>query len=268
MASKPSVLIITGNGLNCEIESQAAWARAGATANRIHLHDLLASPARLQDHRALMFIGGFSYGDHMGSGLVMGLRIRNAMREELSAFIESGGLVLGVCNGFQVMVKIGLLPGLDGDYFSQRLALMQNDTGHFRNDWVEVKFESDSPCVFTRGLDDMSLPIRHGEGKVFTPDRRVLEEVERAGCVACRYAHPDTGEPTDQYPWNPNGSLHAIAGLCDPSGRIFGLMPHPEAYLFPENHPSWNEDRVAGSLPSEGHGLQIFRNAVEFMQTS
>jgi phosphoribosylformylglycinamidine synthase len=265
MGSKPSVLIITGNGLNCEAESQAAWERSGAVVRLIHLNDLLASAAILQDHQALMFIGGFSYGDHMGSGLVMGLRIRNALRAELSRFIESGGLILGVCNGFQVMIKIGLLPGLDGDYFSQRLALMQNDSGHFRNDWVELKFESNSPCVFTRGLDEMSLPIRHGEGKVFTPDRRVIEQVEKAGCVACRYTHPETGEPTNQFPWNPNGSQHAIAGLCDPSGRVFGLMPHPEAYLLPENHPAWSFDRLTGGLPRERLGLQLFRNAVDYM---
>ena len=267
MAFDPRVLIITGNGLNCEAESQVAWERAGAFAHRGHLHDLLSSPSLLRAHQALMFIGGFSYGDHMGSGLVMGLRVRNALRDELFRFIDSGGLILGVCNGFQVMIKIGLLPGLDGDYFTQRLALMQNDSGHFRNDWVELKFEPNSPCVFTRGLDMMPLPIRHGEGKVFTPDRRLLDRLEQAGCVACRYVDPEDGQPTGRYPCNPNGSLNAIAGLSDPSGRVFGLMPHPEAYLFPENHPAWDLDRHRGRLPQEGLGLRIFRNAVDFLRS-
>ena len=263
---KPPILIITGYGVNCEAESRVAWERAGAAPEQVHLHDLLERPERLMDFQGLMFIGGFSFGDHMGSGHVLALRLRHRMREPLERFLQAGRLILGVCNGFQVMVKLGLLPGLNGNYFSQTVALTQNDCGTFQNFWITLRFEHNTPCVFTRGLDRMPLPIRHGEGKVFVPDGELLETLEDAHCVACRYVDPATGAPTMAFPHNPNGSVHAIAGLCDPTGRLFGLMPHPEAYLFPENHPHWPRQRLDGTLPAEGLGLRLFRNAVAFLQ--
>jgi phosphoribosylformylglycinamidine synthase len=266
MASKVQVLIITGYGLNCEAESRHAWERAGAEASLVHLHDLLEHPGQLHDHAALMFIGGFSYGDHMSSGHVFALRLRNRLRDDLQRFIDDGKLMLGVCNGFQIMIKLGLLPGLDGAYFDQKLALMQNDCGTFQNFWVDLRFEPDSPCVFTRGLERMTLPIRHGEGKIFTPKKDVLAAVEEAGGAACRYVDPDSGKPTQAFPHNPNGSLNAIAGLTDRTGRLFGLMPHPEAFLFPWNHPRWDLRKAGGgALPEHGDGLTIFRNAVTYL---
>ncbi len=265
MPEKPRILIITGYGLNCEAESRHAWALAGADPELVHLNDLLERPRRLSDYAGLMFIGGFSFGDHMTSGHVFAARLRHRLREPLEKFIADGRLILGVCNGFQIMVKLGLLPGLDGEYFEQRVALIQNEVGHFQNFWVEIRFEPSSPCVFTRGLDRISLPIRHGEGRLFTPDRELLARIEAGGCVACRYADPATGRPADAFPHNPNGSLHAIAGLSDPTGRIFGLMPHPEAFLYPENHPHWDRRRHTGPLPERGLGLRIFENAVCFL---
>ncbi len=259
------VLIITGYGLNCEAESKYAWELAGARPEFVYFGDLLAQPARLRDFAALMFIGGFAYGDHMTSGHVFALRARHRMSGELEAFINQGKLILGVCNGFQIMVKLGLLPGLDGDYFTQTLSIIQNDCGTFQNRWVNLRFESASPCVFTRGLTSMPLPIRHGEGKVFTLDKNLLKRLETLSCVPCRYADRASGEPTQIFPDNPNGSLNAIAGLCDPTGRIFGLMPHPEAYLYPENHPQWEIQRQHGTLPEHGLGLTLFRNAVEHL---
>lgn len=262
---KPPVLIITGYGLNCEAESRHAWEQAGAAPQLVHLNDLLENPARLREFAALMFIGGFSYGDHMTSGHVFALRVKHHLREELARFIEEKKLILGVCNGFQIMVKLGLLPGLDNDSFTQTVSLMQNDCGSFQNFWVELRFEPRSPCVFTRGLDRMPLPIRHGEGKIFTLDKGLLARIEAAGCVACRYVDPATGEPAQAHPHNPNGSLNAIAGLCDPSGRVFGLMPHPEAYLHSRNHPNWDLQVRGGSLPEHGLGLELFRNAVNYL---
>ncbi len=264
----PKILIITGYGLNCEAESKHAWTLAGAAPELLHLNDLLAQPARLHDYAGLMFIGGFSYGDHMGSGLAFGARVRHHLRDDLAKFIGEGKLILGVCNGFQIMTKLGLLPGLDNDYFTQQVALMHNDCGAFQNFWVTLRFEDKSPCVFTRGLGLMPLPIRHGEGKVFTLDRELLARLEQLGCAACRYADPATGAATDQFPLNPNGSLNAIAGLCDPTGRVFGLMPHPEAYLFPENHPQWDLQKLRGELPAQGAGLKIFQNAVAFLKSA
>jgi phosphoribosylformylglycinamidine synthase len=200
----------------------------------------------------------------MSSGHVFALRVKHRMREDLQKFIDAGNLVLGVCNGFQIMVKLGLLPGLDNDYFTQTVSLMQNDCGSFQNFWVRLRFESQSPCVFTRGLEFMPLPIRHGEGKIFTTDAKVIEQIEALGCAAARYADA-AGNPTKDFPANPNGSLNAIAGLCDPTGRIFGLMPHPEAYLFPENHPNWDIQKLNGTLPAQGLGLKFFENGVKYL---
>jgi phosphoribosylformylglycinamidine synthase subunit PurQ / glutaminase len=266
MASSIPILIITGYGLNCEAESKHAWELAGARPELMHFNDLLAQPSRLADFAGLTFVGGFSYGDHMTSGHVFALRTRHRLSGELERFIQQGKLIMGVCNGFQIMVKLGLLPGLDKDFFTQKLSIMQNDCGAFQNFWVRLRFESGSPCVFTRGLTSLPLPVRHGEGKVFSLDKVLIRRLEALGCVPCRYADPETGEATQRFPHNPNGSLNAIAGLCDPSGRIFGLMPHPEAYLYPENHPHWEVQRDCGALPEQGLGLSLFRNAVEHLQ--
>ena len=264
MASKPSVLILTGYGLNCEAESRTAWERAGAEVTLLHLNDLFEQPARLHDFQALMFIGGFSFGDHMGSGHVFAARLRHRMNPALLSFIERGGLVMGVCNGFQIMVKLGLLPGLDGDHATQRLALTRNDIGHFQNFWIEIGFDAGSPCVFTRGLERMSLPIRHGEGKLVVSNRALLTRMQKEGCIACRYLDPVRGVPTHRFPHNPNGSIDAIAGVCDPTGRVFGLMPHPEAFLYPWNHPHY-EFRDPRPDAEAGDGLKLFRNAVEWL---
>ncbi|MDD3276747.1 MAG: phosphoribosylformylglycinamidine synthase subunit PurQ [Kiritimatiellales bacterium] len=264
---KPKILIITGYGVNCEAESSRAWELAGAEPVQVHLNDLLDNPAQMRDFRGLMFIGGFSYGDHMTSGHVFALRVKHHLREELQKFIDAGKIILGVCNGFQTMTKIGLLPGLNGEYFDPKVALMQNDCGTFQNFWVNLKFEAASPCIFTKGLSGMPMPIRHGEGKIFTTDKTVIEQIETLGCAAARYADAD-GNPTMDFPANPNGSLNAIAGLCDPTGRIFGLMPHPEAYLFPENHPNWDVQKLNGTLPPQGLGLKLFENGVKFLAAS
>ncbi len=260
--SKPKVLIITGYGVNCEAESEHAWKLAGAEPKRVHLNDLLDDPGQLDDFAAMMFIGGFSYGDHMTSGHVFALRVKHHMQAQLQKFIDDGKLIVGICNGFQVMTKMGLLPGLDGDYFEPKVSLMQNDCGTFQNFWCDIRFEAGSPCVFTKGLGTLPLPIRHGEGKIFTLDSELVERMEAQGCVAARYVDEDN-RPTQEFPANPNGSLNAIAGLCDPTGRIFGMMPHPEAYLFPENHPNWDRQKLDGKLPEQGLGLELFRNAVE-----
>jgi phosphoribosylformylglycinamidine synthase len=262
---KPKIIIITGYGVNCEAESSRAWELAGAEPVRVHLNDLLDNPAQLGGFQGLMFIGGFSYGDHMTSGHVFALRVKHHLREELQKFIDDQKIILGVCNGFQTMTKIGLLPGLNSEYFDPKVSLMQNDCGHFQNFWVNLKFEQNSPCIFTKGIDTMPMPVRHGEGKIFTTDKTVIEQIEQLGCAAARYADA-SGNPTADFPANPNGSLNAIAGLCDPTGRIFGLMPHPEAYLFPENHPNWDVQKLNGTLPAQGLGLKLFENGVKFLK--
>lgn len=264
----PRIVIITGYGLNCEAESAYAWELAGATPQLVHVNDLLADPKPLQDAAGLMFVGGFSFGDHLGSGLVFANRLRTKLRDELQTFLDRGRIVLGVCNGFQILTKLGLLPGLMGDYFTPTVSLQQNECGHFQNFWIRLRFEPDSPCIFTRGLTSMDLPIRHGEGRLFPASRAVLNQIERKHLVPCRYADPISGKPTQKFPHNPNGSAKAIAGLCDATGRVFGLMPHPEAYLFPENHPQWDFQKLRGELPEHGLGLSLFSNAVNYLRQS
>jgi phosphoribosylformylglycinamidine synthase len=268
MALKPPILIITGYGVNCEAESAQAWKMAGAKPRMIHLHDLLERPALMNQFKALMFIGGFSFGDHMGSGQVLALRLRSRAKDEIMKFISRNSLIMGVCNGFQVMVKMGLLPGFDGNYLKRQITLTHNDCGVFQNFWVRLGFEPECKCVFTRGLKEMPLPIRHGEGKIMALDKKILNRIEKDHCVVCRYLDAQTGKPARRFPDNPNGSMNSIAGLCDPTGRVFGLMPHPEAYLFPENHPQWQRQNLAGTLPKYGLGLQIFKNAVEYLNKS
>ena len=254
------VLIPTGLGLNCEVETEAAFRMAGASPHRVHLLDLLdgTSGMRLSDASILVFVGGFAFGDHLGAGFVFANKIRWRLYDQLLEFIERGGLALGICNGFQTMVRLGLLPGLDGDYRTPRATLAPNSRLGYRNAWVRLTFDADSPCLWTRGLSGMDLPSRHGEGKFLTESPELLRRMESNGQVAARYVDPE-GRPTEAWPHNPNGSPRGVAGICDPSGRLFGLMPHPDAYLYPFHHPRWFQQRVEG----EGAGLALFRNGVD-----
>ena len=257
------VLVITGLGLNCEIETAEAFRLAGARPERIHLLDLLddAGP-RLADFSVLAFIGGFAFGDHLGAGFVFANKIRFRLYDQLLEFIDGGGLALGICNGFQTMVRLGLLPGLDGDYRTPRAALAPNDRLGYRDAWVRLIFDAASPCVWTRGLDGMDLPARHGEGKFLAENEALLERLERDGQIAARYVD-ENGSPTENWPANPNGSPHGVAGVCDPSGRLFGMMPHPDAFLYAFHHPRWERRQAEGDLPAQGDGLRIFRNGVD-----
>jgi len=256
------VLILTGLGLNCEAETEAAFRMVGASPERVHLLDVLESEGtpRLAGYAILGFVGGFAFGDHLGAGFVFANKIRWRLYEQLLEFIERGGLALGICNGFQTLVRLGMLPGLDGDYRTPRATLAPNDRLGYRDAWVRLAFDPDSPCVWTRGLTGMDLPARHGEGKFLTESPALLERLESARQVAARYVDPD-GRPTQEWPHNPNGSPRAVAGVCDPSGRLFGLMPHPDAYLYPFHHPRWQ--REGGPESKEGEGLAIFRNGVD-----
>lgn len=258
------VLILTGLGLNCEAETEAAFRMVGARPERIHLLDVLEGNGapRLADYPILAFIGGFAFGDHMGAGFVFANKIRWRLYDQLLEFIDGGGLALGICNGFQTMVRLGMLPGLDGDYRTPRATLAPNDRLGYRDAWVRLAFEPASPCVWTYGLTEMELPARHGEGKFLTESPDLLERLETAKQVAARYVDPD-GRPTQEWPHNPNGSPRAVAGVCDPSGRLFGLMPHPDAYLYPFHHPRWRRRELEGRLGDEGEGLAIFRNGVD-----
>lgn len=256
------VLVITGFGLNCEKETATAFNYCGATAEKVHLNDILAGKRSLAEFHILAFIGGFSFGDHLGSGSVFANRVKFNLRDQLEKFISDGKLVIGICNGFQTLTRLGMVPALNGQYFTQQAALAHNDSGVFRDDWCYLKANPASPCIFTRNIDTVRLPIRHGEGK-FVADEATMEAIEKNNLVALRYANAD-GSVAAAFPANPNGSLNAIAGICDASGRIFGLMPHPEAFLSPFNSPSWTADKLNGGLPVEGEGVAFFRNAVDY----
>ncbi len=266
MASDADVraLVITGLGLNCEAETSHAFRLAGATPEQVHLADLLDRRRSLDEFQILAFIGGFSFGDHLGAGTVFANRLRCRLMEPLRRYVEAGKLVIGICNGFQTLAKLGLLPGLAEDRYARRLAVTHNDRGVFHDGWVTLAIDPDSPSVFLRGIERIEVPVRHGEGKVICADEALRDHLFAEHLIPLRYVDPDTGEPTQAFPHNPNGSDLAAAGVCDPSGRILGLMPHPEAYLYPFNHPQWTRHRVDGPLPEHGAGLQVFRNAVDF----
>ena len=257
------VLVITGFGLNCERETAAACKLVGAAPEQVHLNDLIAGRHKLEEYQFLVFIGGFSFGDHLGSGTVFANRVKFRLHDQLEKFVADGKLVMGICNGFQTLTRLGMVPALNGDYFSQTVALAHNDSGVFRDDWCALKADPASPCVFTRNMETVRLPLRHGEGK-FVADPAVLAEIEAKHLAAVRYVNAD-GTLATEFPANPNGSLNSIAGVCDLTGRIFGLMPHPEAFLSPCNSPTWTADKVAGKVAEEGDGVAFFRNAVDYI---
>ena len=260
---KVKALVITGFGLNCEKETTAAFEYVGAEVSMVHLNDLIAGKRSLKEFQILAFIGGFSFGDHLGAGTVFANRVHFRLHDELKEFIAAGKLIIGLCNGFQTISRLGIVPALNGNYFVQQAALAHNDSGVFRDDWCVLRANPASPCVFTKGIDQIRLPLRHGEGK-FVADAATLKQIEAKNLVAFRYANAD-GSLATEFPANPNGSLNSIAGICDETGRVFGLMPHPEAFLSPYNSPTWTADQLKGDLPKEGDGVAIFRNAVEYL---
>ena len=199
MTGKIRALVLTGFGLNCDLETAHALELAGAEAERVHINALIDGSARLDDYQILAFGGGFSWGDDHGAGVLQAVRLRTNIGDQLRAFVASGRLVIGICNGFQTLVNLGLLPGLDGDYQTRSVALTFNDCGNFRDDWVTMRLDGQGPCVFTRGMEIMDLPIRHGEGKFYaTPE--VIANLERHHQIAACYAKPDGAPAADIIP--------------------------------------------------------------------
>ncbi|MDA3785991.1 MAG: phosphoribosylformylglycinamidine synthase subunit PurQ [Deltaproteobacteria bacterium] len=271
MVNKVKAIVITGYGTNCENEMAQACRLGGADQVDIaHVSELLHGEYRLEDYHFLNLPGGFLDGDDLGAGQAGAHRFRYAtligtdekIQDQLLRFIRDGKLILGVCNGFQLMVKMGMLPGFANCYTDRQVSLTHNDSSRFEDRWVNLAADSDSPCVFTKGLTHLYYPVRHGEGKFVARDEATMKEIADNKLVALRYTDPNTLEPTETYPFNPNGSPEGIAGLCDPSGRLFGLMPHPEAFLHRVNHPRWTREE----LPDEGQGVALFRNAVDFIR--
>ncbi len=266
MSTPVRALVLTGYGLNCDHETAHALTLAGAAADRVHINALIDGTARLEDYRILVFIGGFGWGDDHGAGVIQAVRMKTHLGESLARFVADGKLVLGICNGFQALVNLGLLPGFDGDYTTRSVALTANDCGNFRDQWVGLAINPASPCVFTREMDFLELPVRHGEGKFYT-DAATLARIRENHQLVMHYALPGGKPAGGAFPHNPNGSISDIAGICDPTGRVFGLMPHPEAYNHPSAHPDWflTETRSSASKQDpDTPGILIFQNAVAF----
>jgi phosphoribosylformylglycinamidine synthase subunit PurQ / glutaminase len=262
---QPRVLILRAPGTNCDVETAFAFERAGAWAERVHVNRLLERPALLEAYQVLCIPGGFSYGDDVAAGRILANQVRHHLAEPIRAFRDSGRLILGICNGFQVLLKCDLL--LEADpALGPPATLTYNDSGRFEDRWVRLG-ASGTKCVFLDGIEEMELPVAHGEGKFVARDPAALDALGAAGQLVLRYLPLDGRRresfPTDgrvSYPDNPNGSTADVAGVCDATGRVLGLMPHPERHIDPTHHPRWPR----GQAGPAGDGLQLFVNAVRY----
>jgi phosphoribosylformylglycinamidine synthase I len=259
MAS-PRVLILRAPGTNCDAETAFAFSQAQGRPETVHVNRLLESPQLPRDFQILCVPGGFCYGDDIAAGQILALQIRHHLCACLREFQAAGKLVLGICNGFQALLRSGIL--LHDDSSGAVATLTWNDTCRYEDRWVALSVDR-GPCVFLSGVDQLYLPVAHGEGKFVPRDQRILEMLREQGQLALKYV----GAPPDDagqvpYPYNPNGSIANVAGVCDTSGRVFGLMPHPERYVNRTHHPRWT--RGEGAEP--GDGMAIFRNAVRYFE--
>jgi phosphoribosylformylglycinamidine synthase len=275
--AQPRVLILRAPGTNCDEETAFAFERAGAAPRRMHVNRLLESPPLLREFEVLCIPGGFSYGDDIAAGRIFASQIQLRLNDAVCEFRERGRLVLGICNGFQVLLKTGVL--LPADERGPLATLCWNDSGKFEDRWVNLRCE-ESKCVFFAGIKKLYLPVAHAEGKFVVRDDETLQRLAAARQLPLRYERgrePFSGDeksmevdnrwrrpktaPDPVYPENPNGSQANVAGVCDETGRVCGLMPHPERHIEPTQHPRWT--RIP-SLPAEGDGLAVFRNAVRY----
>jgi phosphoribosylformylglycinamidine (FGAM) synthase-like amidotransferase family enzyme len=272
MVQKSRAIVITGNGTNCETEAAHACRLGGFDEAIIaHIAEILSGEISLDDFHFLNLTGGFLDGDDLGSAKAQANRLKNAevgnsgekLVQQFTRFIADGKLILGVCNGFQLMVKMGMLPALDNSYLTQTTTLTHNDSGRFQDRWCYLQCDSKSPSIFTKGIDKgIYLPVRHGEGKFLCDTVATLERIELEHLAVLKYSDREYLAPAMAFPANPNGSTNAIAGICDPTGRLMGLMPHPEAFVHYTQHPRWTRD----DLPEEGDGLILYKNAATYVK--
>jgi phosphoribosylformylglycinamidine synthase len=254
----PKALVLRAPGINRDEDAAAAIDLAGGQAERVHVNRIVDGAVRLADYAMLIIPGGFSYGDHLGAGKLLAVDLLHRLAEQLAAFVADARPVIGVCNGFQVLVKSGILPGVEAEQ-GAAATLTDNASGQFECRWVHLAAEPASRCIFTQGIErPIEVPVAHGEGRFVARDAAVLAALRANGQVALRYATPDGGAA--MYPANPNGSDDAIAGVCNPQGNVLGLMPHPEDAILPHQHPRWTREPAR----AEGDGLVIFRNAVRY----
>jgi phosphoribosylformylglycinamidine synthase I len=261
--TQPRILILRSPGANCDEEAAHAFALAGGVPERLHINRVLERPQQLADFQVLCIPGGFSYGDDIAAGRILGNQIQHHLAESLRLFRDAGKLIIGICNGFQVLLKTNLLAAADENGPTATLAL--NDSGHFEARWIRLAVEPGN-CVFLQGIQQMDLPVAHGEGKFVLRNQSTFQRMNAAGQMVVRYANTKDSnnqseiEPRVPYPANPNGAMGDVAGICDTTGRVFGLMPHPERFVDHTQHPQWTR-RPASDL---GEGLRVFQNAVRY----
>lgn len=253
------VLILTASGTNCDRETKYAFELLGASAELVHIKQLKENERSLNDYQLFVLPGGFTYGDYIAAGKILANELKFSLRDDIEKFIDEEKLIIGICNGFQSLVKAGILPGFSGYFSEQSVTLEFNDSNRYEDRWVWLK-PAKSKCVFTNNIEGViELPVAHAEGKFLPKNSRVLRELKANGQIVFRYCTRHGKKPT--YPENPNGSVDDIAGICDPTGRIFGLMPHPERFVKPTQHPRWK--RGEGLTP---FGLTIFKNALAYLK--
>ena len=253
--AKVKTLILRAPGTNCDFETKVAFEAVGAAVDSALVNELFRQEKRLADYQIMVIPGGFTYGDDCSAGRIMANEIRLRLGGDIDKFVADGRLILGICNGFQVLVKAGILPGIKGQG-RQPVTLTNNDSGKFECRWIYLKVQEKSPCVFTRGMEGMYLPVAHGEGKLVAG----ADLADRLNIVV-QYVD-EKGNTGAGYPHNPNGSVRDIAGICDDSGRIFSLMPHPERFIRWTQHPRWTRETPRAA----GDGLQVFVNAVSWVK--
>jgi phosphoribosylformylglycinamidine synthase I len=256
MIIKVKTLILRAPGTNCDAEAAFAFEQAGAQVDLVHVDELIRRQKSLLNYQIMVIPGGFTYGDDISVGKILANELKLKLAYEVQKFVDDGRLILGICNGFQVLVKAGMLPKSRGENL-QSLTLANNDSGKFECRWVYLRANKTSPCIFTKGIDLMYLPVAHGGGKVVI-EPGTLEEIN----VALYYTD-NTGDIRAAYPHNPNGSVNNIAGICDATGRIFALMPHPERFIRWTQHPRWTKQ----PWRDYGDGFRVFLNAVEWARS-
>jgi phosphoribosylformylglycinamidine synthase len=273
--AKVKAVVLRAAGINCDLETEYALQLAGAEAERVHINRLIEDKSSLDQYQIIVFPGGFSYGDDVAAGKILANQVIHHLYAPVQKFIDDGKLALGICNGFQVLVKAGILPGFEeriatedtetkeknkqSKISSQPVTITYNDSGKFEDRWVYLAPQTDR-CVFIERGRQIYLPVAHGEGKVVTRNAKTLEKLKSEGYVAFKYVD-ENGREGD-YPVNPNGSVDSIAGLTDTTGRVLGLMPHPERFVRPTQHPHWSRLKDK----RDGDGMTIFNNAIKYIQ--
>lgn len=267
---KPKALIVTGYGINCDEETGFAFALAGADSTIIHINDIIENRSILNNYHIFAFPGGFSYGDDTGSGKALANKIKNNLMDEMLSFIQRDTLMIGICNGFQVMVNLGIVPALTNSIGTVEVSLEHNASFRFQCRWIDLTINPNSNCIFTQGITKLHIPVAHGEGNFIAP-HNIVDKLVQNNQIIMRYTKPDGTPANAEFPFNPNGSMLDVAAISDTTGRIMGIMPHPERHIYFMQRDDWTylrdiARREKKDIPEYGEGLQIFKNAVRYFK--